>query len=92
MKCLHCGERKTSVTQTTRPIDEGLPYGHVKRRLRKCRSCERSFTTFEIHEPLFRKIRPKKDGLGRQPLIVDDKKEPLTPKVLGPNKPKLPHK
>lgn len=63
----------------------------VKRRLRKCRNCAKSFTTFEVHEDLFRKVRPRQDGLGRQPLIVEDKdqKIPLTPKVLGKKTPKL---
>ncbi len=70
MKCPHCERFPTSVKQTTRPLDEGLDYGDVKRRLRKCRSCSRNFTTFEIHEDLFRKLAPtSKAKLKRSPLL-----------------------
>ena len=73
MKCPFCARFPSSVKQTTRPLDEGLHEGDVKRRLRKCGNCSRNFTTFEIHESLFRQINPaSKTRLTRQPLLVED--------------------
>lgn len=70
MKCPHCDRFPTAVKKTTRPLDEGLEYGDVKQRLRKCRSCSRNFNTFEIHEELFRKLtQVSKSKLKRSPLL-----------------------
>lgn len=68
MRCPYCTAAPSDVKQTTRPLNEGLEHGDIKRRLRKCRNCRRMFTTFEIHEDYFRKIR----GITEE--ISEDKK------------------
>ena len=77
MRCPHCATYPSKVTQTTRPIDEGLEEGCVKRRIRKCRNCARNFFTFEIHEDLFRQLDqvPNAAPLTRQPLLMEDKEK-----------------
>lgn len=74
----------TAVTQTTRPLDEGMEYGDIKRRLRKCSNCERSFQTFEIHESVFTQIKPetKLSKLSRRPLLVESTIPPRRSKLL----------
>ena len=73
MKCPSCAEFPSYVTQTTRPLDEGLGHGMVKRRLRKCRKCSNNFQTFEVHEDDFRKLFQNKSP-ARHPLIVEERK------------------
>jgi len=90
MRCPHCTSAPSSVKQTTRPINEGLEHGDIKRRLRKCRNCQKMFTTFEIHEGLFRGLRgvteelvaetaPAPRELKRQRLLVEEvnKRKPV---------------
>lgn len=72
MRCPFCTSVTSFVKQTTRPIDEGMAEGDVKRRLRKCRSCSKNFSTFEIHESKFREIVTT-NKLERQPLLVEEK-------------------
>jgi len=72
MRCPKCFSCTSSVKQTTRPLDEGMSEGDVKRRLRKCGSCDRNFTTFEIQESAFRQLQTNKSQLVRQPLLVED--------------------
>lgn len=59
MKCPKCTSLPSNVLKTEQPIDEGLEYGDVKRRLRKCRECGRNFKTFEVHESIYRVLFPK---------------------------------
>ena len=68
MRCPHCHTRPSSVLRTTRPLNEGLEEGLVKERLRKCRNCGKNFSTFEIHESLFRTITERNKTLSRTPL------------------------
>lgn len=78
----------TAVTQTTRPLDEGMEYGDVKRRLRKCRQCQRSFHTYEIHESVFQHLKPedKLNKLSRRPLLVESSTPPIRSKLLDKKK------
>ena len=81
MRCPGCLQFPTSVKQTTRPLDESLEHGDVKRRLRKCRNCDKNFTTFEIHESLFRTVVPKQHSpLSREPLLVESEETAKKPK------------
>ena len=76
----------SGVLQTTRPIDEGLDYGEVKRRLRKCRECATNFTTFEIHESLFRSFSLTEQRLTRQPLQMESEDRRVSLKPKDPKK------
>lgn len=81
MRCPHCKSRRSSVSKTTRPLDEGLEEGEIKRRLRKCRDCDRNFVTFEVHAGFLRSLRgqslvehaqPAQEtpALARRPLLM----------------------
>ena len=72
MKCPSCNSLPSSVLQTTRPLDEGVEYGAIKRRLRKCGKCEKNFTTFEIQESMFRLLSMRDPKLARQPLKIEE--------------------
>ena len=60
MKCEHCGQHDSKVLKTERPINEDysarFPWGTLKRRRRRCRTCDRTYFTFEVHESAFRKM------------------------------------
>lgn len=60
MKCPHCSQHDSKVLKTERPIDEDysvkFPFGMLKRRRRKCKTCYRTFFTFEVHEEAFRRM------------------------------------
>ena len=74
MRCPKCVGISTShVLRTTRPLDEGLNYGDVKQRLRKCRECRGNFTTFEVQESYFRRLAVTPPVLQRQPLQMESK-------------------
>jgi hypothetical protein len=60
--------------RTTRPLNEGLNYGDVKQRLRKCRECRKNFDTFEVQESFFRRLAAAPPTtLQRQPLQMESK-------------------
>ncbi len=98
MRCPHCTCCPSTVSKTTRPLDEGLDEGDVKQRLRKCRNCSLSFTTYEIHEDKFRTLSgvPSKRELkaeatpilSRKPLLAEDRK-PTRSKLVEQVKEKL---
>src|ERR671922_869077 len=54
MRCPFCGDSATGVTET-RESEQAV------RRRRRCRACERRFTTYERHDPGPLNIR-KRDG------------------------------
>lgn len=84
MNCPKCKCPLSFVTQTTKPLGEGFDHGDIKRRLRKCKRCERSFTTFEIHESEFRiKINKKDKNLSRSPLLVEENKGSVLKEVIS---------
>ena len=60
MKCPHCAQHDSRVLKTERPIDEDyspqFPFGTLKRRRRECKTCKRTFFSFEVHEETFRKL------------------------------------
>ena len=70
MRCPSCKGITTSyVLRTTRPLEEGLNFGDVKQRLRKCHACRKNFDTFEVQESFFRRLSPQTSVLQRQPLL-----------------------
>ena len=81
MRCPFCTGLPSSVLQTTRPLDEGLDYGDIKRRLRKCGACSKNFTTFEIQESLFRRLSIRDPKLRRQPLSIEEDRQPKKKEV-----------
>jgi transcriptional regulator NrdR family protein len=57
MRCPHCSVHDSRVKKTTRPIDEGLAFGCLKKRERQCKECRRRFFTYEVHEEFFVKMQ-----------------------------------
>ncbi len=60
MRCPHCEQHDSKVLKTERPLGEDIsrtfPLGTLKRRRRECKTCERTFFTFEVHEERFRRM------------------------------------
>jgi len=71
MNCPRCKAVESKVIKTERPLDEStqFPEGTLKRRRRRCKECRRSFSTYEIHETVFRRMLSLTEGApSRRPL------------------------
>lgn len=63
MKCPRCSTLESKVKKTIIQVEErGFSFGELKQRRRQCINCRRFFSTYEIHEDLFRKLQ---EALGR---------------------------
>lgn len=66
MKCPECDATKSKVLKTLihEGASEGLNFGELKKRKRRCLSCRSEFFSYEVTENVFRKMRiPKRRPL-----------------------------
>lgn len=66
MKCPECGHTESKVKKTLihEHVNEGLCFGELKKRERKCDECAHKFYSYEVTERVFRKmLLPKRRPL-----------------------------